>query len=735
MKYGIKGNLVVFMLIVSMLFGSISIGIHIGWYYKPPFPNYAPSGMPDFDQKQDAWKVIEPGPNGVINSVPAGDDYYNSNENRIVPGNNCRLETTPAGDDVAVWAFCGPVAAANCLWWFDSKYADPKGTPGDGKDKFELVKDYGVGDDHSANNVPKLIEDLARRMKTNTKGTTYIDDMKDAIENLLKERKLDKMLGVSKVDKPSFNYIEREVERSQDVILLLGYYNVEPTDEKLVDQQQTLGPFKFPLIPSFPGHAQSFIPTVNVLDAVQLLLSWNVSSPTVDVFIWDKFPNATLNPIGASSMQLGAPSGPVWVQFHFDRIILKPGSTYYISAVGPEGVYWHYINESSAYPNGAAFIWDGNNYWEEGWDFAFKTEYYGTQLVRKGGHYVTVAGVNSAEKKLAISDPYYDNAESGGPGRVLPPHNPHPNDPTLHNDAKYVSHDYYTISTNVPKGLPAKFMLLDYPAGYNYTIVEGAVIICPIINVDGHKHSWDWERQRWTTFANYSVNDTIRFKITLENTGGLNFTFIVLNDTLPEGVIYAGNATPFEPRIEDNKLIWEIEQDIPPGESISIEFDTRAVMEGHFINVVRYRIFAGEEEISNESSTEFIIRHNSPPNKPSRPSGPTRGFVGREYSYSTSAVDPDGDKLYYLFDWGDGNNSGWLGPYNSGEIIKANHTWREKGNYEVRVKAKDIHGVESEWSEPLPITMPKNMFAAFIEFLGQYLKIFGREVIPLFPFF
>ncbi len=71
--------------------------------------------------------------------------------------------------------FCGPVALANCFWWFDSKYADPAGTPGDGEDQFALVEDYGAGDDHATANAPLLIEKLARAMNTTGKGTTYID--------------------------------------------------------------------------------------------------------------------------------------------------------------------------------------------------------------------------------------------------------------------------------------------------------------------------------------------------------------------------------------------------------------------------------------------------------------------------------------------------------------------------------------------------------------------------------
>jgi len=106
-------------------------------------------------------------------------------------------------------------------------------------------------------------------------------------------------------------------------------------------------------------------------------------------------------------------------------------------------------------------------------------------------------------------------------------------------------------------------------------------------------------------------------------------------------------------------------------------------------------------------STVMIVAGNSqsPPNKPSSPSGPTEGYVGVEYTFCTSTTDPDGDDLYYLFDWGDGTFSYWIGPYASGEEASASHTWTEKGIYEIRAKAKDIHGVQSPWSDPFIITI------------------------------
>jgi len=91
-----------------------------------------------------------------------------------------------------------------------------------------------------------------------------------------------------------------------------------------------------------------------------------------------------------------------------------------------------------------------------------------------------------------------------------------------------------------------------------------------------------------------------------------------------------------------------------------------------------------------------------PPDSPSTPSGAESGKPLTDYVYSTSATDPDGNQLYYIWDWGDGSDIELVGPYNSGETIEAHHEWQFPGDYNIRVKAKNLIGVESEyWSEPL----------------------------------
>jgi len=99
---------------------------------------------------------------------------------------------------------------------------------------------------------------------------------------------------------------------------------------------------------------------------------------------------------------------------------------------------------------------------------------------------------------------------------------------------------------------------------------------------------------------------------------------------------------------------------------------------------------------------------NQPPDKPLKPSGTTNGKVGEEYTFTCSATDPNDDQIYYLFDWDDGSNSGWLGPYNSGEEANAKHIWNDASDFQIKVLAKDTSEMRSSWSDPLSISLPRN---------------------------
>lgn len=123
------------------------------WFMKPPFPDYVPSGMPDFDQRQGGTYLWQ--------------------------------------DSVGRWSHCGPVAVANSLWWLDSEFETNIIPPPTIIDNYPLVKAYGPWDDHDSLNVQPLVEHLAYLMDTDGLRTgiaklgTNVFDMQAGITHYL----------------------------------------------------------------------------------------------------------------------------------------------------------------------------------------------------------------------------------------------------------------------------------------------------------------------------------------------------------------------------------------------------------------------------------------------------------------------------------------------------------------------------------------------------------------------
>jgi hypothetical protein len=148
--------------------------------------------------------------------------------------------------------------------------------------------------------------------------------------------------------------------------------------------------------------------------------------------------------------------------------------------------------------------------------------------------------------------------------------------------------------------------------------------------------------------------------------------------------------------------------DIGKYESYQIEYVNKTL----YYSPVLGNIVKIETPSNQYIRVTFLLRSTTytvpgAPNIPTRPTGINNGKPGDMFEYSTNTTDNENDDIYYLFDWDDGSNSGWLGPYPSGENVNTNHTWSKKGSYSVRVKAKDTKDHESRWSKPLQVSMPK----------------------------
>jgi uncharacterized repeat protein (TIGR01451 family) len=200
-----------------------------------------------------------------------------------------------------------------------------------------------------------------------------------------------------------------------------------------------------------------------------------------------------------------------------------------------------------------------------------------------------------------------------------------------------------------------------------------------------------------------------------------------------ETISLEGSATGGTPPYKSFK--WDLDDDgvydDASGETVSYSWDTPGT---HVISLV---VTDDEDETAVDDTTVTI--GNDPPNKPNTPTGTTSGRIGISYQYSASTTDPEGNDIYYMFDWDDGTNSGWLGPFNSGDTANTFHTWTTQGSYSVKVKAKDEFDAETDWSDPLSVSMPKNkqVTPLLIEILEKLMNRFPllSRILTLLPIF
>jgi len=149
------------------------------------------------------------------------------------------------------------------------------------------------------------------------------------------------------------------------------------------------------------------------------------------------------------------------------------------------------------------------------------------------------------------------------------------------------------------------------------------------------------------------------------------------------------------------------------------------------INEIKVRTYSPYlNQYKTDPDSEFTLSYDEGENQPPPTiTGPVTGTVGVTTEYNFTALDPEGDEVYYYINWGDYVNSGWFGPYSSGEQITKSHLWSAEGTYMVKAKAKDIHGNESNWAL-LPVTMPYSSTMLFMQFWMKLLKEFPNA----FPF-
>jgi hypothetical protein len=141
-----------------------------------------------------------------------------------------------------------------------------------------------------------------------------------------------------------------------------------------------------------------------------------------------------------------------------------------------------------------------------------------------------------------------------------------------------------------------------------------------------------------------------------------------------------------------------------------------------------FRIAYGECNI--EKNVYYCTGPNTAPTTPPPPVGPNRGKSGETYTYSVALTDGDGDNVRCCFDWGDGNVT-WTDFVASGETVTADYTWHAKGTYSVRVQVQDQYHLESLWSDPLPVSIPKTAIFSLDDVFNRVLQLLVKTLLVI----
>lgn len=206
------------------------------------------------------------------------------------------------------------------------------------------------------------------------------------------------------------------------------------------------------------------------------------------------------------------------------------------------------------------------------------------------------------------------------------------------------------------------------------------------------------------------VGDTVRFQLKLTYYGDAS-TLVSVNitDYLPDCLEYADNADPEETAVSgDNKTIWWNFSGvtITNGEPFIVEFDALVTEIPECCECclneaeITFRECGEEEDQHYEDTLCLIIEENRPPDRPII-EGDTTGQEGDTLNFEVLADNDQETQVWYFIDWGDGTDSGWIGPYSQGVWTPVTNSWSTAGEYTVKAKAKDSHDAESDWSNSI----------------------------------
>jgi hypothetical protein len=137
------------------------------------------------------------------------------------------------------------------------------------------------------------------------------------------------------------------------------------------------------------------------------------------------------------------------------------------------------------------------------------------------------------------------------------------------------------------------------------------------------------------------------------------------------------------------------------GDEVTVSHEWES--EGTFYIRAKSRDIWGESTWSEPFPVE--ITENLPPSAPTI-TGPDSGEPGTLYEFTFNVVDPDGDDVRYIIDWGD-DTYDTTDYAASGTDVIVSHTWTKSGIFTIKAKAEDEFGQIGPETTKL-VTMPRD---------------------------
>lgn len=304
---------------------------------------------------------------------------------------------------------------------------------------------------------------------------------------------------------------------------------------------------------------------------------------------------------------------------------------------------------------------------------------------------------------------------------------------TVSDDQKYVKFDWTTKKFNLYTG---ESIVIEFEASvveYCYdTVINCAYaeiyncLGCPnpvILNASDcasiycyppdstiEKKVLDPDTNEWVEEITVYKDTIVTFRIDLTYYGNYNLSNISILDQLhPSMEFYGNSSSNVPPDVEGNLIWWNFTEILEDSETISIEFEAKAIAGTGSSPGINWAFVTGYENnvlFEDSDTAGVIVKTNLPPCPPDI-KGDEFGIENQVLTFYAITGDMDGDKIYYMFDWGDGTTSSWLGPYESLQQVQTTNSWDNAGTYNVKVKAKDDPiGYESMWSHyPVVVTI------------------------------